>query len=564
MSKNWLSEENARIFFLSLSGLELLSELLSALENIMAHFPGFREEIKNNQDLWNKINRITQKELKDIGSVKNWIDDALYDVQVSINSNDTSELVRIDPKAMFSLLLPAVVNNSNFLANTRFKVFVDEFENLAEYQQKIINGYRKHSDAFLSWNVAHKRFAQLSNATDGDEKLQLGDDYRDYILDESFENETEERFFLCELLLLGLLSTGIKCSISNFDGETLGDREKLGVREKKEYRESVRNCVKRIFPNESNRELAKFAMGISSVKTVVTDSLNKISGLTETNKQTLINEQPAVAVATVAIASQISFKSEDLISFIDSDFSSDHKYSQRVQTYLFTALLNLNARYSYITIPMYSGFDRFCQLSTHNIRHFFELCYQSFCFMDIDDEIETIESFPCISFEDMHKGAINASNNIIKEIPTYTPMGLTLSGLVNRLGTIFQIWQKGESQSEPEKTHFYIRHDFGALPKNIADVIEQAKCWRVFIEYSATKDKNSDSSSGFEYRLNPIYAPHFNISFRKIRRLEFSEEEFSKITFGDSDEYEVIRARHIKNSKLTNSQNTDQGTFFDD
>src|SRR5690606_35087484 len=136
-------------------------------------------------------------------------------------------------------------------------------------------------------------------------------------------------------------------------------------------------------------------------------------------------------------------------------------------TYLFTALLNLNARYEYITIPVYSGFDRFHQLSTSNIRHFFELCYNTFRYCNSDLEFESIDNFPVCSAENMHKGAITASTNIIKEIPTYTPLGLTLSSLVNRIGFIFRLWQEGDVQSEPEKTHFYILNDFGTFPKEI-------------------------------------------------------------------------------------------------
>src|SRR5690606_6757662 len=150
--------------------------------------------------------------------------------------------------------------------------------------------------------------------------------------------------------------------------------------------------------------------------------------------------------------------------------------------------------------------------------------------------------------------------------PTYAPLGLTLNGLANRLGDIFQIWQKGDIQSEPEKTHFYILRDFGDLPEKIKDIIEQAKCWRVLIEFPATKDKNSNSSSRYEYQLNPIYAPYFNISFRKIRRLEFTESRFLAICLSNSEDYEEIRLEYIKQSKSTSnsSVNIVQNGLFDD
>lgn len=564
LTKSWLSEQNARNFFHALSGMELLIELLSALQNIAYHIPSLVQELAENNLFWKRLHKITGVESSDLEDIKSWAEETLFDVQISINANETVALPRIDPKATFELLLPTLRDGCPTLKSSRYKVFVDEFENLAEYQQRIINSYRKHSNAFLSWNVAHKRFATLSNATDGDEKLQHGNDYHEYTLDKSFKSERQIKFFLCELVLLGLLSNNLPCHIENMCADVLGDRTKLTLRRDRKYVKEVFRIVKRILPSVGNREIAKCAISNSSVKTVVESSLRQIKGLSKNTAKMLIESKPETAIATVAIANQKSFEISQLESYIDSNFSASDPYNQRVQTYLLTSLLNFNARFSYITIPVYAGFDRFCQLSDFNVRHFIDLCYNSFKLMDSDLEISSLEEFPTLSLDIMHQGAINTSNRVIKEIPTYTPMGLTLSGLANRLGDIFQIWQKGENQSEPERTHFFIKSDFGDLQERIREVIDQAKCWRVLIEYDATKDKNSNKSSDYEYRLNPIYSPHFNISCRKIRRIEINEKQFLDICFADTTVYEIIRGQHIEESKskAVSTINVEQGKLF--
>lgn len=564
LTKNWLSEQNATAFFHALSGIELLIELLSALQNISHHFPVFAEELIANQTFWKRLRKITEYDSDDLGDIKSWAAETLFDIQVSINTTEVPNLLKIDPKAMFELLLPALSKGCETLKHSGFKIFVDEFENLAEYQQKIINSYRKHSYGFISWNVAHKRFATLSNATNGDEKIQHGNDYREYTLDESFESDSQIEFFLCELMLLGLLSNHLPCHIEHMCADVLGDRTKLSLRREKKYVDEVSSIVKKILPNVSNREIAKYAIENSSVKSVVEDALSQIKGLTKNTIKTLIESKPETAIATVAISNQRSFDISQLHTYIDSNFSTKNSYHQRVQTYLFTSLLNFNARFSYITIPVYSGFDRFCQLSDLNVRHFIDLCYNSFKLMDAELDIPSLEQFPALSLETMHQGAINTSDRVIKEIPTYTPMGLTLSGLANRLGDIFQIWQKGYNQSEPERTHFFIKSDFGDLQEKIKEIIDQAKCWRVLIEYDATKDKNSNKSSDFEYRLNPMYSPYFNISCRKIRRIEINEKQFLDICFSDTVTYEGIRAQHIEasKSKADSTVNLEQGKLF--
>lgn len=569
LTKSWLSEKNSRLFFHTLSGLLCFQELICCLENISNHFPDLHSQLNANSEFWRRIKRVTGEAFTTLLEIRYWIDDSLYDVEMSINANDDTNLARIDAKAIFELLLPPIKEKCELFSKTRFKVFVDEFENLSEYQQKIINGYRKHSNALISWNVAHKRFAKVSSETDGQENLQHGNDYREFILDESFQGENSEfdkRVFLCELLILSLLDSGLTYSIPNFDAKTLGDPSKLHLRKGNTYQNAVVGTVKFILQTPSLRNLADIAIGKTAVRNIAAQALANVGGLSDAMKGNLLSERPDIAIASIVITSQKSFKPADLISYIDSGYSTEHSYNQRVQTYLLTAMLNLNARYSYIDIPIYSGFDRFCLMSMFNIRHFFDLCYNSFLLMDSQLLIESVDDFPAVPVEAMHQGAINSSISIIKEIPTYAPLGLTLSGLVNRLGDIFQIWQKGSVQSEPEKTHFYILNDFGDLPEKIKEIIDQAKCWRVLVEYPATKDKNSNSSSGYEYQLNPVYAPYFNISFRKIRRLEFTPDRFLDLCYANSGHYEYIRSEYIKQSKSStrSSVNSIQSGLFDD
>lgn len=569
LTKTWLSEKNSRVFFHALSGLHCFKELVCCLENISSHIAELKRELALNVEFWRRVGRITGRKFSSLKEISDWIDDSLFDVEMSINANDDSSVVRIDAKAMFELLLPSLQDGSAIIGNSRYKIFIDEFENLAEYQQIIINGYRKHSSALISWNVAHKRFATLTSETDGDENLQHGNDYREFILDEGFageEEDFEKKFFLCELFVLSLIDTGLICKIKDLDAKTLGNPSFLHKRKDKSYRIAVQAAVKRILDTPSIRDLAKIAMGKKAVLNLTKQALGSIKDFPDKFIPSLISDRPDVALATIVISTQNNFKTTDLVSYIEGGFSTDHPYNQRVQTYLYSSMLNLNARYSYISIPVYSGFERFCLMSMFNIRHFFDLCYNTFLLMDSQLEFDSVEDFPVIPFSMMHQGAVNSSVSIIKEVPTYSPLGLTLSGLVNRLGDIFQIWQKGDVQSEPEKTHFYILNDFGDLPGKIKEIIDQAKCWRVLIEYPATKDKNSNSSSGYEYQLNPIYAPYFSISFRKIRRLEFTGQRFLELCLADSEQYKKIRDEYIGQSKSTvqSSVSRFQNGLFDD
>lgn len=108
-----------------------------------------------------------------------------------------------------------------------FKVFIDEFENLSTGQQSFINRLRKHSHDLLSWNVAYKAHAQVSNEVsepgeelfDGSqgEHLQKNHDYEEINLDKIINNlaRSEKRLFLLKYCLQLWIQTTIKKLLMN-------------------------------------------------------------------------------------------------------------------------------------------------------------------------------------------------------------------------------------------------------------------------------------------------------------------------------------------------------------
>lgn len=563
MNAKWLSEKNARQFFLVLTGLELLKELMCSLDNICFHFPRIKDDLDSGGAFWKRVSNVLGENLTDIKKITSLIEDQIYDIQVSINANDTTKLINIEPAAVLNYLLAALANDSSNLRNNRFKIFVDEFENLAPYQQRIINNYRKHSSARISWNVAYKRYADVSAETDSLEQIQEGDDYRILILDEQLE-DPGWRFFNQEVLLMTLLNSGLVTDIPSLDVTLLRERSRLLERKDPEYQKTVKNFFQRLMPALQVKELARYALNYSYIKKKVTNKFKNDLGLSLNEINNIIDNNPDVAAATWTISNQKSFRADQLKEYIKSDFPANHPYTEKVKTYLYASLLRFNQQYSsYVDIPVYSGIERFSILSANNTRHFFELCYQSLNLMDKDININSVEKLPTLEPEFTHRGAILASRNVVKEVSTFSPYGQSLMSMVNRLGDIFNIFQRSESQSEPEKTHFYVKSDFGKVNDKLAGIIKQAKCWRVLIETDATKDKDPDDSASVEYRLNPIYAPHFGISYRKIRRLELLEKDLDLICMGSAEEYQIIRGKFLQKAKVS-SQEVEQGKLFND
>ncbi len=546
MSQPWLTEQNSRVFFNSLVGYEILLELLCALTNIENHFPCIGEELKEAQGFWSAISSISGKNLTEISECKEWASDQRYLVEISINQNDVKGFRYIEPKAMLNRLLPELLGGVKTLSRSRFKLFIDEFENLALYQQKIINGYRKHSDALFSWNVAHKRDALVTRMTDGDEQLQDPDDYRQVCIDNLIDDRGY-RVFASEIFLLYLQMSGLASEDSNIlDRYDVGRRENVSYRKEQLYQDKVLTIVKNILPTPTLNQLAEEAVSLKGVRNRIVEKLLSLDILDRVAVENLVNKSPDIAVTTWLVCAQRNFSSKELKQFIKDGCPSKHSFKQKIDTYLFSALLSLNKTFSYSSIPVYAGFDRFCLLSSKNIRHFTELCYQSLKnIRDQQSDISAIEELPPLTYASMHEGAISTSGNAVKDISTFSPKGQSLSALAYRLGDLYELALTHKGHTEPEVNHFFIKSDYGTLAENIELIINQAKCWRVLIEFDSTKDRNPDKSAAFEYMLNPIYAPFFGISYRKARNIGLTQEDLTTICLGDNDEYNSLRKRFI-------------------
>lgn len=551
MSKGWLSEIESRMFFMTIAGLELFQELLSALDNISHHWRDVQDDLDKSDQFWKAITTITNNSEHSISSQLQWINTELYKTRSAIKKAKTDNLTDIDPGAMFKLLIPIIQDACHRFMNVRFFLYVDEFENLDDRQQCIINGYRKGSDARFTWNVAYKRFANVTTKTDGDEQLNCPDDYRELFMEGVYGAEQipesasgvykitkTSQLFSSEIFLLSLLNDEISTTIEHLDADILGDPNKIDLRTSKQYQKDIFLLMEQIFPTHNTPTLAQEAMQKSSVRKIVHDQLIKIEGVTTDVLEKFINESPSDALVSWVISQQKTFKPKQFLRFINNRSSEYKSYLERINTYRLAALLSLNVRYNYINIPIYSGFDRFCRLSQNNIRHFIELCYQSLHQLESDINVLTLDDFPSVSPEQMHRGAIEASNAISAHVINFEPMGQSLARMVNRLGSLFEAYQRKSVQSEPEKVSFVIKGQYADLSDKLQELINSAKCWRVLIEENITRDRKKDGViSGNQYRLNPILSPHFNISYLTGRTIELDESDFRLICEGSNETF---------------------------
>jgi hypothetical protein len=429
------------------------------------------------------------------------------------------------------------------LSQTVFFVYVDEYENLCTYQQRIINTWLKHSEPPLIFNLAMKRNAFETLETVGTESLSDIHDFRKHDLEQYFLEEDTESFF-AEILFLKLANAGVDSAPVNV--VDLRDLSKLPERKNAAYRKKIINAVETMFPDVPHLQLA--------LDVFEDDSLSK--KLRKRIKQALDNRdstmrverffRPNLPEATIVIPPLLNRKRiqpEDIAEEMDrlEKGEKNHFTGKKywTQNNFIGSLLQLYEPYDR-ACPFYAGFHTFLKLSRGNIRHFLELCHKSIARAFPDGGYQGNAIAP----EQQAEAARQASTAFLGEVRSFGRYGNKLHLFVLRLGSLFAMTHLRPSLSESEQSHFSVVRGTRGLEDSDQAFIREATKWSVLFEEKATKIKQSYEPETVEYVLNPIYAPYFHISYRKRRKLELKSEELIKLIRGSYEEMSELLKRY--------------------
>lgn len=261
-----------------------------------------------------------------------------------------------------------------------YYVYIDEFESLLEYQQRIINTLIKQSEAPLIFNVARKRHGFLTKETIGKESIANIADYREHDL-EQYLSEGDFDLFAAEVLCLNLSSAGFEQIPT--DPEILHKPEFLQERCNSSYRDKVLNYIRNLFPSISNDKLA---VGIFDDGALSNRLQKDIKKALENRKSKIPVEMfyrrnlAQASMITPALLNRGTLEPEEIAHELDLfENGKDNRFSGKtdwIHNNFIGCLLKIYGSYPR-ACPFYAGFDTFCKLARGNLRHFLELCHKS-------------------------------------------------------------------------------------------------------------------------------------------------------------------------------------------
>lgn len=525
------------VVFESYFGLVIATELLHAVETIAeSAFPGFGREDLAALSLPSAAEYLGEAPT-DVRELTKYLQSLRRRFTTWVSNVRAMDCPILPPGRDFILSLIADLQSNVALSTLAVFVYVDEVENLVPYQRHVLNSFLKHSQRPLIVSFTSKEHPS-DNDTSGAESINATHDYRLVDLDYLLALSQASMPFFAEVFLGNLDIAAGRSESERL--EIVRSQARLAERQTSAYQKAVLTEMRQRFPNMTDKQIAIHALQQAPLRKSVQERITRAlkdrrSSLSADDF--LFEAAPADAVVTLpALLSRETLRPESVLAELKS-FAAEQKgqfSSSWVHNNLFGALLELYRPFGR-ECPLYSGFETLCTMSNNNLRNFLILCYKTLEVAELRDQPDAPYgvSIQC-------RAAYDASEQLIKEIRTFGRFGEPLRMFVLRLGNIFRALQATPTMSEPEQNQFTINSGRRSLNNEELEFIAEALRYGILVEQLETKSKSGVGQDIVDYQLNPIYAPYFQISYRRKRKLEISVEQFHTLVMGNENEYKEL------------------------
>ncbi|OAI05294.1 hypothetical protein A1353_00200 [Methylomonas methanica] len=475
-----------------------------------------------------------------------------------VNNLDTYSKPTFLPADEFLRALITVLKQQlPYLNNSNFAIFIDEYENLRDEQQSFINGLLKHGAPPLLYNIAMKRNGWHTQQTIGSESIQEISDYRVIDLEEYLTDNFD--LFAAELLFFRLAEHEPelcdKLPIVPDQLRSIDDIEKRYSNP--EYRDfvigSAEKMLPRISPQEASIQIIQDTKLREKLISKIKDALKK-RGSNLSADRFIDNNFPESSVIMSAL---INREREDLnrlvTEFTELKDGAKGRLSPSgdlISNYLFGCVnsIYLDARRNSI---LFSGFTAHTLIAKGNIRYLLELIHRIFKIYGDTDA----GNLPVVPPEIQARAVRDASESILSTVSGHGKYGPQLHALTLCLGSIFRERHRRDTQSEPEINHFTLSG--GDIDEKLQNYLYEAEKWSVLFLSKETKMKSTGAISN-DYILNPIFAPFFQISFRKKRSLPITSIQLMQMLEGDQS----ARDKLVRELGRQESKSVEQSDIF--
>lgn len=361
---------------------------------------------------------------------------------------------------------------------------IDEYENLLDYQQAILNTYVKHAAPPLSYKIGVRKNGLRNRQTlDGQDLLKTPDDYYEIeIADEGFEYFAKQ---VAAVRLKAARASGVP----------------------------VPESLPEFLQDLSFSEEAEL-LGADRVAKIV---LQELKGSTAFK---YFQSKPAHE--TYFLKYWQASEGSSLVNLADDWIANEREWGVRLNNYGYASLFWLsNGNKGARIRKYYCGARIFLALASGNIRYFLELIDCA-----VIHELSESKAFPeelRISPKAQTLAAREVGERRLNQLEGLADHGVQLKRLVLAIGKVFFELAREPLGRTPEVTSFILSGKADDISK-ISNMLGEGVGHLAFEVEPATKLTSRAETREDEYRLHRIFSAFFEISHRKKRRMTFDAQ----------------------------------------
>lgn len=444
--------------------------------------------------------------------------------------------IKIQGNILMKLLVEALLDDPRHAFGERsFAMMVDEVEHFETYQQAVLNSrikQIKRSDRVTyRYFLRHEGLRTRSTVVAADQTIQESHDFRTLNLDGGLNAEIFERH------------------VGEIAARQLAMSPQIGPIQLASGQRTLADLFATLEPEQEAQRL----LGSRShrvVKDKLRDWLLKHHDKRLTPRfMTWFDGEPAVLRRVVAVIllnqPERNFKSPDQIA------ECFEQWDQRARDWYHNyhrAGLHWLCRL-YKTDKVYAGLDQLYLLAGQNVRYFLEYCRA------IVDE--WIASAPAMGGDkpmvlpipvEVQDRAIRARAQFyIDDLRGKPRHAEQMLNLVKRLGAIFSAAHASPKQSQFEINHFSIVDYDQANQPELEKYLRECRMENVLFRRPGNKTKSLSDDRLDDWVLHPSFAPYFNISPRRKKKLEtLRAGDISVLFNGTAQQFKALLTRTEK------------------
>ncbi|MDF2432026.1 MAG: hypothetical protein JWP44_1657 [Mucilaginibacter sp.] len=441
-----------------------------------------------------------QENCNNLDSLLEMFDVAMYTFQSEINNIIDRDLPKLsmagDPIKIiteYAITLPQFKNKVFF-------ILLDEYENYADYQQKILNTLIKHSSENYTFKIGVRELGwRIKHTLNPSELLYDPADYVLFNIEQKLtENESNFSDFaknVCQQRIRKILAEDNDTAIYEIDSALRG----LTIEEEAELLEVTKT------PHYKNFDIQP---------KLIKRKIKHLSHL----YQFFISYWASVHNNTIPQA-------------IEDYITNTTQWNIRYENYKYEMLFKIRkGRGKSGVQKYYAGWNTYTKLANGNIRYLMELVYRAYeKHLNNDEDLNV-----AVSPKDQTYAAQETGLKNLMELEGLWKNGAQLTKLLLGLGRVFQVLASSDGKSAPEKNQFAIEKS-GEVSTEFDELMRAAVMHLALIRTPGNKMGDDYSTRDYLYMIHPLYSAYFQFSHRKKRKINLKPDEIMGIINSPKD-----------------------------